>query len=151
MLCDESTSIDCARVMRGTSSSASDVDAPRGERLNDVGALARAACSEMSVAPSSIRAISLGARRLHLGDDVRAGECGRRVGDDRRAGRLVGVVAKAGAEPGAALHDDFEFQLLDQPRHLSGASATRCSRGAVSVGTLIFMKLRVSARGRLAC
>ena len=98
-----------------------------------------------------------------------------RVGDDRRADRLVGVVAKAGAEPGAALHDDLDLQLLDEPRDAVrrecdpllagsgfgwnadshgvagvGARASRVLTRAVG-GTLTSLKLRaagVGANGR---
>src|SRR5262249_21882767 len=43
------------------------------------------------------------------------GRC--RVGHDCRAGRLVRIVTKAGADPSASLHDDLELQLFDEPRH----------------------------------
>ena len=115
MLCDDSTSIDCARVIRGTSSSASAVTLAIGERFRDVGAVAGP--QQRKERRARIHAGDLvGARRLDLGDDVRAGERGGGVGGDRRASAHVGVVAKAGAQAGATLNDDFELLLLDQPR-----------------------------------
>ena len=74
--------------------------------------------SEMSVAP----AVDAARSRAALGGCTLA-----TIGEPRRrraaSATIVApalsysVVAKPGAEPGAALHDDLELQLLDQPRH----------------------------------
>ena len=113
MLCDDSTSIDCARVMRGTSSSASAVILRCASAAHVVGAVAGTQQRDERRAASIARDL-LGVRRLDLGDDLRAAEGGRGVGDDRGAGGLVRVVAKPGAESRAALDRYFDFQLLDQ-------------------------------------
>ena len=81
---------------------------------------------------------------MNLGDDIAAGEGRRGVGDiSRRPPRRRRRETRGETSP--TLDKDLDLQLLGKSADAIGASATRCSFGAVSVGTLIFMKWRLSA------
>ena len=125
----------------------------------------------MSVEPSASRPISWALGGWTFAISGARGEGGGRVGDDRRADRLVRVVAKAGAEPSASLDDDLELQLFDEPRHavrrecdplLAGSGfgwyadfhevagvGARASRELTRAAgeTLLSLKLRAAAEG----
>ena len=54
---------------------------------------------------------------MDLGDEGRGRKRRGSVGDNRRAGGLIGVVAKASAKARATLNDDLELELFDESRH----------------------------------
>ncbi len=103
LACEESASIVCARVMRGTSSIASALTPARGERL-DAARAGRAGGGRRARAPLGGSSGDLVvARRRHPQHDVGSGRAARGVCGELGARERVALVGEARRRPGAAL------------------------------------------------
>ena len=139
--------MDCARVMRGTSSSANAVTPCALERGDRVGARGGLQQREQ-VTPALHLGDLLAGRLLDLADEVGAGEDRRGIAE---GGARLLIERRRGSRPGGprrARPSRSTPAFTSRPM-LSGMSATRVSPGARSRGTPIF--IRAEAWGSGCC
>ena len=106
LACEDSASIDCARLIRGTASSAKLV-APVAAIALTPSPLVSGPRKPISTLSEPSRPVSSAFGRRDLDHDVGAERLAGVV-DQRRAGLLVGGVGDQRARAGAALHEDLD-------------------------------------------
>ena len=110
LACEESASIVWARVMRGTSSTASAVSAAGGECLAQLGAIERPEVRDQERVGGQRGDLVVG-RRRDAQHDVGACQRGGGVGDELGAVQRVALVGVAGGDARAALEAHARTRL----------------------------------------
>ncbi len=116
--CDDSASIFCARLMRGTPSMPKLVTRARGEAPDQIRAGERVQERRAAPSPSRSRSDLVERGFLHLQDHVGLAVQGRGVRHDPRAGLLVGGVRVERAFPGTRFHQNLEADLDERGRRV---------------------------------
>ena len=138
MLCDESASIGCARVMRGIESIENAVTR-RSASARTRSPLTSGWRNAIRICPSPSLPTSSSERLLHLRNDVDAGE---RVAHELRAGLLVRGVEEPGFRPRSRLDQDLDARFRETLGRIGHEGHSPLAE-AVSLGTPTFMPREV--------